>query len=75
MRRHAADALLIREIALEVAADYRSVQKELTGGTVTGLVGCRIRRALRARGLPCSQPMPDPRPLARAGIGRGGMIR
>lgn len=49
-----ADSLAIREIAFEAQADPRSVARELRGERVRGVVGDRIRRALRARDLPTS---------------------
>lgn len=48
------DELTRREIAVEARCDPRSVLRELRGERVRGVVGERIRRALRARSLPCS---------------------
>lgn len=55
MVQHVADQITIREIAFEAQADPRSVARELRGERVRGVVGDRIRRALRARDLPTSE--------------------
>lgn len=43
-----------REIAVEAGCDPRSVSRELSGHRVRGIVGERIRQALRRRDLPSS---------------------
>jgi hypothetical protein len=48
------DGVTIREVAWEAQADPRSVARELRGERVRGVVGDRIRRALRKRDLPTS---------------------
>jgi hypothetical protein len=45
------DTLTLREIAYEAQCDPRSVARELRGERVRGVVGDRIRRALRKRDL------------------------
>jgi hypothetical protein len=48
------DQLTVREIAWEAQCDPRTVLRELRGERVRGIVGDRLRRALRRRDLPSS---------------------
>ena len=43
------DEIEARRIAVETQTDVRSVKKVLLGGSVRGLAGARIQRALRER--------------------------
>jgi hypothetical protein len=45
------DSLELRRLALEAECDVRSMARQLRGEDVRGIVGDRIRRILRERGL------------------------
>lgn len=51
-------------IAVELEANIDSVEREMRGDRVSRVAGERIRKALKARGLPTSDgPSPAPAPV------------
>lgn len=49
--RNELDAGQLRQLAVEIEADPRSILKALRGGSVRGVIGRRIKRELERRGF------------------------
>lgn len=61
---HPLSIIEIRRIAVELECDPRSVESEINGRRVRGVVGERIRRYLEQRGVAPSAAPGAPFPLA-----------
>jgi hypothetical protein len=70
---HTLSIIEIRRIAVELECDPRSVESEINGRRVRGVVGERIRRHLETRGFGIqSLPGSPPAMAGAVGLHRGG---